>query len=59
MGRYVDYGYDNLNRLTKKTLSTVTPLVSAYYYKTSGRDSTKAAGDTNSYTTTQISAEHK
>ena len=59
MGRYDDYGYDNLNRLTKKTLSTVTPLVSCYSYKDSVRNSTKAAGDTNNYTTTQISAEHK
>ena len=58
MGRYVDYGYDNLNRLTKKTLSTETPLISCYSYKTSNRESTKAAGDTNSYTTTQLSAEH-
>ena len=35
--RYIDYTYDGLNRLTGKTLSLATPLVTRYSYKQSDR----------------------
>ena len=56
--RHLSYNYDSLNRLTRKTLSTNTPLVSTYSYKMSDRDATKGSDDTNSYRTTQVSTEH-
>ena len=52
--RYIDYSYDSLNRLNKKTLSTTTPLVSKYTYKYSGWN----AENQTLYRTTQISTEH-
>ncbi len=51
--RYVDYSYDGLNRLNKKTLSTGTPLVWRYIFNFSGRN----AENEDVYRTTQILSE--
>ena len=52
--RYIDYGYDSLNRLNKKTLSTGTPLVWKYLYYLSDRN----VDNGDLYRTTQIITEH-
>lgn len=51
--RYVDYEHDTLNRLNKKTLTTETPFVTSYTYKSSARNTD---GGTT-YRTTQLSTE--
>ena len=52
--RFIDYTYDTINRLQKKTLSTDDPYVVSYSYKTSQREKRE---DGTSYRTTQISTE--
>ena len=51
--RYIDYEHDTLNRLNKKTLTTETPFVTSYIYKSSARNTD---GGTT-YRTTQLSTE--
>lgn len=50
--RYIDYEYDSINRLQKKTLNTATPYVISYGYKASSE-----FGKEGSFVTTQLSTE--
>ena len=50
--RYIDYEYDSINRLQKKTLNTATPYVISYGYKASSE-----FGKEGSFVTSQLSTE--
>lgn len=51
--RYIDYKYDALNRLQYKKISTTTPFLIDYEYKSSKRNS----GNVEKYKTTQLASE--